>query len=93
MDAKLERCNFGFVMMDAKLERCKFGFFMMDAKLERCKFGFENLLTSTRGHFNQSWIKWPRPTRAKKLGFARLDAITIEDIGRNKWAMNSFSIE
>ena len=51
------------------------------AKLERCKFGFENLLTSTRGHFNQSWIKWPRPTRAKKLGFARLDAITIEDIG------------
>ena len=54
---------------------------MMDAKLERCKFGFENLLTSTRGHFNQSWIKWPRPTRAKKLGFARLDAITIEDIG------------
>ena len=67
--------------MGAKLERCKFGIFMMDAKLERCKFGFENLLTSTRGHFNQSWIKWPRPTRAKKLGFARLDAITIEDIG------------
>ena len=31
MDAKLERCKFGFVMMDAKLERCKFGFFMMDA--------------------------------------------------------------
>ena len=45
------------------------------------KSWIENLLTSTRGHFNQSWIKWPRPTRAKKLGFARLDAITIEDIG------------